>query len=84
MTLFPEDVYGLDFRTSNAGSKIRVVTIRELMQMVRSFPMLAIPRWEEKERVLKLKIVVKALKNKARAVLVLSIFPSVGGSFLKR
>lgn len=40
-----------------------VVIIREPMQMVRSFPMLAIPWWGEKERVLKLRMVVKALKR---------------------
>ena len=69
---------------SRAGSLRRVAIIRDPMQMVRSFPMLAIPRWEEKERVLKLKMVVKALKNRALAVLVFRIFPSGGGSFLKR
>jgi hypothetical protein len=52
--------------------------------MVRSFPMLAIPRWGEKERVLKLKIVVSILKNRALAVLVLSIPLVPGGSVLKR
>ncbi len=72
------------FIESNAGNKTSVVMSREPMQIVRSFPMLAIPRCEEKERVLKLKIVVKALKNKARAVLVFSMFPFGGGSFLKR
>jgi hypothetical protein len=46
--------------------------------------MLAIPRWGEKERVLKLKIVVSILKNRALAVLVLSIPLVPGGSVLKR
>ncbi len=49
---------------------MRVEIINDVMQIVRSFPMLAMPLWEENERVLKLRIVVKALKNKARAVLV--------------
>ena len=69
---------------SRAGNRRSVAIIREAIQIVRSFPMLAVPRWEEKERVLKLKIVVKALKKSARAVLVLRILPSGGGSFLKR
>jgi hypothetical protein len=46
--------------------------------------MLAIPRWEEKERVLQLKIVVSILKNRALDVLVLSILLVAGGSVLKR
>jgi len=46
--------------------------------------MLAIPLWLAKERALKLKIVVRVLKNKALAVLVSSMFPLDGGSVLKR
>ena len=61
-----------------------VVIIREPMQMVRSFPMLAIPWWGEKERVLKLRMVVKALKKRALAVLVSSMLPLDGGSVRKR
>ena len=49
------------------------------MQMVRSFPILAIPWWGEKERVLKLRMVVKALKKRALAVLVSSMLPLDGG-----
>jgi hypothetical protein len=71
-------------KESNAGNKRSVVTISEPIQMVRSFPMLAIPRWGEKERVLKLKIVVSILKKRPLAVLVLSILLVVGGSVLKR
>jgi hypothetical protein len=56
----------------------------EMMQIVRSLPMLAMPWWEEKERVLKLKMVVRVLKNNALAVLVFKIQPSAGGSFLIR
>jgi uncharacterized protein YfdQ (DUF2303 family) len=61
-----------------------VVIIREPMQRVRSFPMLAMPWWGEKERALKLRMVVKVLKNRALAVLVWSMLPPEGGSFLKR
>ena len=61
-----------------------MVTISEPIQIVRSIPILAVPRCEEKERVLKLRMVVKALKKRARAVLVFRILPSWGGSFLKR
>ena len=56
----------------------------EAMPIVRSFPILAMPWWGEKESALKLKIVVKVLKNSARAVLVSSIFPFTGGSLRKR
>ena len=70
-------------KESKAGNKRSVVTISEPIQMVRSFPMLAIPRWGEKERVLQLKIVVSILKNRALAVLVLSIFLVAGSSVLK-
>ncbi len=48
--------------------------------MVRSFPMLAIPRWDEKERLPVLTMVVRELNKPARAVLVVSIFPFDGGS----
>ena len=61
-----------------------VVIIREPMQMVRSFPMLAIPWWGEKERVLKLRMVVKALKKRALAVVVSSMLPLDGGSVRNR
>ena len=63
---------------------MRVVIIREPMQIVRSFPMLAMPRWAEKERVLKLRMVVRVLKKRALAVLVSSMLPLEGGSFRKR
>ena len=54
------------------------------MQRVRSFPILAMPRWTEKERVLKLRMVVRALKKRALAVLVSSMLPLGGGSVRKR
>ena len=50
------------------------------MPIVSSFPILAMPWWGEKERALKLKIVVRVLKKRARAVLVSSMFPFTGGS----
>ena len=40
-----------------------VVIIREPIQMVRSFPILAMPRWGEKKRALKLRMVVRVLKR---------------------
>ena len=61
-----------------------VVTIREPMQMVRSFPILAMPRWGEKERVLKLRMVVRVLKKRALAVLVSNMLPLNGGSVRNR
>ena len=69
---------------NNAGRKMSVVIIREAMQMVRSFPMLAMPWWGEKERVLKLRMVVRVLKKRALAVLVSSMLPLGGGSVRKR
>ncbi|MBP1700546.1 MAG: hypothetical protein H6Q41_5734, partial [Deltaproteobacteria bacterium] len=50
------------------------------MQRVRSFPILAMPRWGENDSVLKLRMVVRALKKRALAVLVSSILPLDGGS----
>jgi hypothetical protein len=58
--------------------------MKEPMQMVRSLPILAMPRWAEKERVLKLRMVVRVLKKRALAVLVSSMLPLEGGSVRKR
>ena len=60
-----------------------MVIIREPMPMVRSRPILAMPRWGENERALKLRMVVKVLKKRALAVLVSNMLPLAGGSFLK-
>ncbi len=79
------EFFALGFANFNkAGRKMSVAIIREVMQMVRSFPMLAMPRWGEKERVLKLRMVVKVLKKRALAVLVSSMLPLGGGSVRKR
>ena len=69
---------------NTAGRKTNVATMKEPMQMVRSFPILAMPRWAENERVLKLRMVVRVLKKRALAVLVSSMLPLGGGSVRKR
>ena len=60
---------------NTAGRKMSVVIIREAMQMVRSFPILAMPRWGENER---------ALKKRGLAVLVSSMLPFGGGSMQRK
>jgi hypothetical protein len=69
---------------NKAGSRMRVVIMREPMQIVRSFPMLAMPWWGEKESALKLRMVVRVLKKRALAVLVSSKFSLEAGSVRKR
>ena len=75
----------LDFIEPNKpGNTKSVDIIKNPMQMIRSFPMLAIPRWVEKESVPKPRMVVRVLKNSALAVLVSRMLPLAGGSVLKR
>ena len=63
---------------------MRVEIMIKLMLRVRSFPILAVPWCLSIERVPKLTIVVRALKNTARAVLVPSIPLSDKGAKRKR
>ncbi len=66
--------------SSKAGKKTSVENIRNARHIDRSMPMLAIPLWAEKARLPELISMVRVLSRTARAVLVLSILPSAGGS----
>lgn len=64
----------------SAGNSMSIQTIRKARQIVSSIPILAIPLCGERDRLLVLIMRVRVLSNTARAVLVLSILPSGGGS----
>ena len=61
---------------NKAGRTRRVDMIMKLMQMVSSLPILAVPAWCIKDSIPKLIMVVKALNNTARDVLVSRIWVS--------
>jgi hypothetical protein len=67
---------------SKLGRIINVQSNVILIPMVNSFPILAVPRCDEKDRLPILTMVVSALTNTARAELVPRIMPSLGGAFL--
>lgn len=73
-TIYYRDPYDVarDLRLSanNAGRTTRTLKIVKKMHRVSNFPMLAVPLCDKKERLPKLTMVVSALNNTARDVLV--------------